>query len=268
MSAALVQRAQLLNLVVADLYGPQRLILEGILPPEVIFSNPLYLRACIACPFHMIPIFNSMQRMSPRNARGDWQLLADRTQAPSGAGYAVEKSHRVVAHVARKYAACEVQRLAGFFINVRESLQSLCPRQRENPRIVLMSPGPTARLFRRCIYGPLLGLYTRRGGRSHRTRQSSLSKNSRRLDSVDVIMRRVADEDCDPLELSATSLTGVPGLTHAVRSGNVVIANPLGSNLLEAPIFMAFGQRLAQYFFKQDWPSTVSQPGGVVILNR
>lgn len=253
LSQALIQRARLLNLVLADLYGQQSLVTQGILPPEIIFANPLFLRACQSVPVAHGNYIQFYAAHVARTVSGKWQLLADRTQAPSGAGYAVENRILLSRMLPDTYQACEVQRLAGFFISVRDTLRSLAPKQRENPRIVLLSPGPESPTYFEDAYlARYLGFTLVEGGdltvRDNRVYLKTLGG----LIIVDVIMRRIADADCDPLELSRGSRNGIPGLTQAARSGNVVIANPLGSNLLEAPIFMAFWQQLSRHLFNED----------------
>ncbi|MGC4002773.1 MAG: circularly permuted type 2 ATP-grasp protein [Pirellulales bacterium] len=253
LSQALTQRARLLNLVLADLYGPQRLLHEGVLPPEAVFANRLFLRACWNIPVPNQTFVQFYAAHVARNPSGEWVLLADRTQAPAGAGYAVENRILLSRMIPDTYQDCGVQRLAGFFLSVRESLSALAPKHRENPRIVLLSPGPQSPAYFEDAYlSRYLGFTLVEGGdltvRDNRVYLKTLGG----LIPVDVIMRRVADADCDPLELSSRSMIGVPGLNQAVRAGNVAIANPLGSNLLEAPIFMAFWSKLARHYFGED----------------
>lgn len=253
LAAALTQRAKLLNLVLADLYGPQRLIIEGILPPEFALANPLYMRAV-----HGLPVLNQRYVQFyaahlARDEQGTWTVLADRTQAPAGAGYAVENRIVLSRMLPETYQACEVQRLAGFFLAVRETLQNLAPRHRENPRIVLLSPGPRSPAYFEDAYlARYLGYTLVEGGDLTVRDNLVYLKTLGGLIPVDVIMRRLADEDCDPLELHGETSSGVPGLTHAARCGNVAIANPLGSNLVEAPAFLAYLPALARRLLDED----------------
>ncbi len=185
--------------------------------------------------------------------RRRWQVLADRTQVPSGAGYALENRiviSRMLPHV---FHDCQVQRLATFFMTLRDTLRSLALHHRENPRIVLLSPGPRSPTYFEDAYLARYLGYTLVAGddlavRDYRVYLKTLGG----LLPVDVILRRVYDEDCDPLELRSDSLLGVPGLVQAARSGNVVMANSLGSGLLEAPVWSAFLPRLCRYFLAED----------------
>jgi len=139
---AIVQRATLLNAILADIYGPQKLLRSGILPPDLIFPNPAFLRPCCQAPAPGGVYLHLYAADLARSADGQWWVIADRTQAPSGAGYALENrlvSARVVPDIFR---AAHVQRLAMFFQKYRESLRAAAPGRKENPRIVLLTPGP------------------------------------------------------------------------------------------------------------------------------
>jgi uncharacterized circularly permuted ATP-grasp superfamily protein len=141
-SEALAQRAQLLNLVLADLYGPRTLLRDGLLPPALVFAHPGYLRACQgialpgACHLHLYACDLA------RSPDGRWWVIADRTQAPSGAGYALENRLALSRSLHELFRECQVARLAGFFASLRAMLARVAPRQHEQPRVVLLTPGP------------------------------------------------------------------------------------------------------------------------------
>ena len=253
LAASLVQRARLLNLILADLYGPQRLLHEGLVPAELLFAHSAFLRPChnLHVPRHTY--LHLYAAHLARSTDGQWQVLADRTQVPSGAGYALENRIVVSRMLPHVFHDCQVQRLATFFMTLRDTLRSLALHHRENPRIVLLSPGPRSPTYFEDAYLARYLGYTLVAGddlavRDYRVYLKTLGG----LLPVDVILRRVYDEDCDPLELRSDSLLGVPGLVQAARSGNVVIANSLGSGLLEAPVWSAFLPALCRYFLAED----------------
>jgi uncharacterized circularly permuted ATP-grasp superfamily protein/uncharacterized alpha-E superfamily protein len=253
LAASLVQRARLLNLILADLYGPQRLLHEGLIPAELLFAHSAFLRPChnLHVPRHTY--LHLYAAHLARSTDGQWQVLADRTQVPSGAGYSLENRiviSRMLPHV---FHDCQVQRLATFFMTLRDTLKSLALHHRDNPRIVLLSPGPRSPTYFEDAYLARYLGYTLVAGddlavRDYRVYLKTLGG----LLPVDVILRRVYDEDCDPLELRSDSLLGVPGLVQAARNGTVVIANSLGSGLLEAPVWSAFLPALCRYFLSED----------------
>jgi uncharacterized circularly permuted ATP-grasp superfamily protein/uncharacterized alpha-E superfamily protein len=249
LSAALAQRAQLLNCILADLYGPQRLLRERLIPPELLFAHTAFLRPC-----HDLDVPNDCYlhvyaAHLARGADGRWQALADRTQVPTGAGYSLENRIVISRMLPHEFQDCQVERLAPFFMALRDTLRSLAQHHRENPRIVLLSPGPRSPTYFEDAYLARYLGYTLVAGddlavRDYRVYLKTLGG----LLPVDVILRRVYDEDCDPLELRSESLFGVPGLVQAAREGNVAIANALGSGLIEAPAWLTLLPRLCQHF--------------------
>jgi uncharacterized circularly permuted ATP-grasp superfamily protein/uncharacterized alpha-E superfamily protein len=239
--AAIVQRATLFNTILADLYGPQRLLREGMLPPELVFPNPAFLRPC----WGLEPpggVFLHMYAADlARSPDGQWWVLADRTQAPSGAGYALENRLVTTRVLPDVFRAAHVRRLAHFFQSYREALQGLVPRNRENPRIVLLTPGPyNETYFEHAFLARYLGYTLVEGGDLTVRENHVFLKTLGGLLPVDAIVRRQDDYYCDPLELRPDSILGVAGLLQAARSGNVAIVNSLGSGLAESPAYAAF----------------------------
>src|SRR5271163_798053 len=196
LEAGLIQRARLLNIILADLYGPQKLLLNGDLPSALVFANPAFWRAC---------------------------------------------------HGVQVPASTYLHLLAGFFRAFRETLLRLSPSPRSHPRVVLLTPGPlNETYFEHSYLARYLG-FTLVQGPDLTVRDSRVFlKTLEGLKPVDVILRRVDDDFCDPIELRSDSFLGVAGLVEAVRAGNVAVANALGTGLIESPAFMPFLPRLSQ----------------------
>ena len=251
-SAGLAQRATLLDLILADLYGPQRLLSEGLLPPELVFLNPGFLRSCHGW---LVPKGRYLYLYAGHLARdpaGQWLVLADKARGPTGAGYAIENRIVISRMLPEVFRDCQVQRLAAFFLQVRDTLQELAPT-RGTPRIVLLSPGPTSPTYFEDAYlARYLGVALVEGGDLTVRDNHVYLKTLGGLLQVDVILRRVRDEDCDPLEQRGDSVHGVSGLTHAARSGNVALVNALGCSLLESPAVIPFLPTLARFFLRED----------------
>ena len=189
--SAVIQRASLLNTVLADLYGAQRILREGILPPELVLPNPSFLRSCSQVPVPAGVYLHIYAADLARSPDGRWWVIADRTQAPSGAGYALENrlvSSRVLPDVFR---AAGIHRLAGFFKTYRDALTSLAPGHKENPRIVVLTPGPyNETYFEHAFLARYLGFTLVEGGdltvRDNRVYLKTLGG----LLPVDLIVRR------------------------------------------------------------------------------
>jgi len=158
LAAGLAQRASLLDRLLADIYGPRRVIAEGLLPPEVVLAHPGLLRACagIVPPGGKFLHFYAADLV--RTPEGELRVLADRTQAPAGAGYALENRIALGRVLPEAFRECHAQRLAPFFRTLRDTLAALSPHGRENPRIVLLTAGPhNATYFEQAFLAQYLG---------------------------------------------------------------------------------------------------------------
>ena len=250
---ALVQRATLLNTILADLYGPQQLLREGLLPPELLFPNPAFLRALCQVPVPGGVYLHIYAADLARSPDGRWWLIADRTQAPSGAGYALENRLVTARVLTDVFRTAGIHRLAPFFKAYRETLRALAPANKENPRIVVLTPGPyNETYFEHAFLARYLGFTLVEGGDLTVRDNRVFLKTLGGLLPVDVIVRRQDDTYCDPLELRPDSMLGVPGLVQAVRSGTVTVANALGSGLVESAAPASFLPPLCRHVLGED----------------
>lgn len=253
LSRSLAQRAELYDALLGDLYGPQRALVDGGLPPDIVYANPGFLRAVHGGSVprgSWLPFFaTDLVRASD----GKFQVIEDRTQAPSGAGYALENRIVISGVLPDIFRESNVERLASFFRSVRECLQWLSPHNRDNPRIVLLTPGPSnASFFEQAYLAQYLGLTLVNGGDLTVRDDRVFLKTLGGLQPVDVIMRRVNDDFCDPLELRPESLLGCPGLVQAARAGNVALANPIGSGLAQTPAILPYLPALCRLLLGED----------------
>lgn len=246
-----IQRARLLNAILADLYGPQRLLRDGHLPPAMVLGNPHFLRACHGVRPRDGLFLQVYAADLGRAPDGRWWVLADRTQAPSGVGFALENRVVLSRCLPELFRDFHVLRLASYFQAMHDSL--VARTNRENPRIVLLTPGPRFEgYFAHAYLARYLGYTLAEGGdltvRDNRVYLKSVDG----LKQVDMIVRRVDSDDCDPLELRSNSLLGVAGMLQAVRAGTVVVANALGSGLVETKAMLAFLPRLSRRLLGED----------------
>jgi uncharacterized circularly permuted ATP-grasp superfamily protein/uncharacterized alpha-E superfamily protein len=267
---ALVQRTTLLNLILADLHGPQALLSTKLLPPSLVFANPGFLRPChgIRVP-HGIHLHLHAVDLA-RSPDGQWCVLADRTQAPSGAGYALENRIVLLRNLPEAFRDCQVHRLASFFRAQRDTLMALAPQSRDQPRVVLLTPGPhNETYFEHAYLARYLGFTMVEGGDLTVRDRRVFIKTLEGLQPVDVIFRRLDDGFCDPLELRSDSALGVAGLVEAARAGHVAIANALGAGVIETAAVMPFLPGLCRHLLGEDLllPSVPTwwggEPGGL-----
>ena len=251
--AGLIQRSKLFNLVLADLYGPQRLLLEGRLPPALVFADPNFLRPCRGLAVPNQTFLHLHAADLARSSDGQWWVISDRTQAPSGAGYALENRIVLSRTFPEEFRTCQTQRLASFFSMHRDTLRGLAARNCDNPSVVLLTPGPYNETFFEHDYlARYLGFTLVEGGDLTVRDRKVFLKTLEGLRPIDVILRRVDDTFCDPLELRGDSVLGVPGLVEAVRAGNVTMANALGAGLIESAAFMAFLPGLCRHLLGEE----------------
>jgi uncharacterized circularly permuted ATP-grasp superfamily protein/uncharacterized alpha-E superfamily protein len=251
LEAGLAQRARLLDKILGDLYGPQQLLRDGLLPARLVLGNPSFLRPC-----HGLGLGHRLHLYAAdvvRTSSGGFCVLRDRTQAPTGAGYALENRLVMSQVFEEPFRQSNVQRLAPFFRTLRETLVSLAPATREHPRVVLQSSGawsPT--YFEQAFLAQYLGYPLVEGGDLTVRDRRVFLKTLGGLFPVDVIFRQPEDDYCDPLELRPDSRLGVPGLVEAVRAGQVAVANALGTGLAQSPAFLAFLPAIARKFFDEE----------------
>lgn len=231
--AGVIQRAHLLSLLLQDLYGPQRLLTEGHFPAALLYANPSFLRPMVGVAVPPASYLHMLAIDLARSPDGRWWVLADRTQAPSGSGYALENRLIVSDVLPELFRSSSVLRLDPFFQAQGKALADLS--RRADPRIVLLTPGPhNETYFEQSYLAKYLNLTLVEGADLTVRNRCVYLKTVGGLEQVDVILRRVDDDFCDPLELRGDSLLGVSGLVEAVVAGNVQVANALGSGLIES----------------------------------
>jgi uncharacterized circularly permuted ATP-grasp superfamily protein/uncharacterized alpha-E superfamily protein len=254
-SAGLRQRAQLYNTLLGDLYGPQKFLRSGALPAPLAMANPHFLRACAGLGKPGGVFLHTYAADLARSPDGQWWVLQDRLDAPSGLGYSLQ--NRMIARTAlpQVFHGAQVQRLFSFFRGFRASLADLAgtPPRGEDPRVVFLTPGPANETyFEHAYLARYLGYPLVEGADlTTRDRQVFL-RTVGGLKRVDTVVRRVDSGFCDPLELNSHSVLGVPGLVHAAHGGRVALANQLGGAALESTALLAFLKPLCQAVLGED----------------
>ncbi|HSH73892.1 MAG TPA: circularly permuted type 2 ATP-grasp protein [Methylophilaceae bacterium] len=255
--AAVIQRATLVNTILNDIYGAQTILKEGLLPPSLIHGHAGFLRPCHGIKHPDNISLHTYAIDIARAPNGRWWVVADRTQAPSGAGYTLENRQVIASAFPELFRDLNIQRLSGFFAAMRDSLNHwgrLCAEkqsqsnaqiaplsQGEQPLTVILTPGPYNETYHEQSYlAGYLGFPLVQGNDLTVRNGVVWLKTLSGLKPVHVILRRLDDDFCDPLELNPDSILGVAGLTDAARRGNVLVANSLGSNLLQSGALLGF----------------------------
>src|ERR1700742_3706358 len=251
LSAGIAQRAQLLELVLRDLYGEGRLVADGAIPAAAIAGSNEYLRPICGIKPPGAQYLNLYAADVGRGPDGRWWVLGDRTQAPSGAGYALENRLVLSRAFASLYKSMNVERVAPFFEAFRDSLRA--GADRDEPRIGLLTPGQFSETyFEHATLARYLGFLLVEGDDLAVSGDRVHIRTVAGLKRLDVLLRRVDSNWLDPLELDASSQLGVPGLVDVIRKNGVVVANMPGSGVLEARALLGFLPSLSRRFFGEN----------------
>jgi uncharacterized circularly permuted ATP-grasp superfamily protein/uncharacterized alpha-E superfamily protein len=243
------QRAQVLDAVLADAYGPQRLLHDGLLPPSLLYRHPGFLRPLQGTVppgglhLHILAVDLA------RDPDGRWCVLADHTQSPSGLGYVLHNRLLVSRQFPDAFREMRVQHIASSYRRLLDTVETLAAdiAGHDAPRVALLTPGPyNETYFEHAYLARYLGLPLVEGGDLTVRGDRLFLKTVDGLEPVHALLRRQDDDWCDPLELRPDSTLGVPGLLQAVRAGHVAIANALGSAFLESPALQGFMPAIAE----------------------
>ncbi|WP_457424647.1 circularly permuted type 2 ATP-grasp protein [Roseateles sp. P5_E7] len=250
--AGIIQRARLLDAVMADTYGERKLLRDGLLPASLVLAHPQYLRAMHGAKppggVHLHVLAFDLTRC----ADGKWWVVGQRTQAASGLGYVLENRLIIAQQFPEAFRQMAVQRLAASYRDFIRTLTQLSPAG-ERSRVALLTPGPrNETYFEQAFLARYLGITLVEGADLTVRADKVYLKTLAGLERVHVLLRRVDDTWLDPLELRPDSILGVPGLLQAVRAGEVILANVPGSGWLESPGLTAFWPGVAETLLGED----------------
>lgn len=249
------QRARLLDALLADVYGAQRVLHEALLPPALLLRHPGYLRALRGCvPRGGLHLHVAAFDLA-RAPDGGWVVVAQRTQSPSGLGYVLHNRLLVSRQFPDAFRELRVQHIASSYRRLLDTVEAQAAEVAggATPRVALLTPGPyNETYFEHAYLARYLGVPLVEGGDLTVRGERVYLKTVEGLAPVHALLRRLDDDFCDPLELRPDSTLGVPGLLQAVRAGGVVVANALGSAFLESPALEGFLPAIAQRLMGED----------------
>ncbi|NDP39625.1 MAG: circularly permuted type 2 ATP-grasp protein [Rhodoferax sp.] len=246
------QRMRLLERLMADVYGPQQSLMQGWLPPALVQGHPGYLRA-----MHGVkPVGGRHLHMAAfdlaRGPDGNWWLVGQHCQAPSGLGCLLENRLAIASQFPEAFAALRVQGLAETYRALMDSLKMMSPAG-PDAHLALLTPGPyNETYFEQAYLARYLGLSLVEGSDLVVRDERLYLKTLKGLVPVHGLLNRVNDEYLDPLELRADSTLGVPGLLQAIRAGHVLVANAPGSAFLESPALLGFLPALSRHLLGEE----------------
>lgn len=251
--AGLSQRADLLERVMADLYGPAQLVSEGHLPAELIARSPQWLRPMVGVQPKGGHYLHFLAFEIGRSPDGSWFVLGDRTQAPSGAGFALENRMATGRIFPERFPRAHIHKLAGFFSAFRDAMEDLASASFKHPHVAgIMTPGPSNDTYYEHTYiARYLGMMLLEGEDIVVENGEAMVRTIEGLRPLGMLWRRIDASFADPLEFNARSQIGTPGLMEAVRMGHLAMANALGSGVLEMRAMMAFLPRISKVLMSE-----------------
>ena len=250
---AITQRSMLLDLILRDIYRDQKTINAGLIPPEMVFGHPGYVRKAarleVAGPHALFLHALDLGRLSD----GSFAVYGDRTQAPSGVGFAIADRRLISRTFPQLFQRCAPRPMATFAGTLRLALTDYAPPGVDDPTVAVFSPGSMSETFFDQAYlASVLGFPLVEGAdltvRDGAVYMRSLGKYKR----VDVLLRRVDASFCDPLDLRTNSRLGVAGLVEAISRGNITVVNTLGSGVLENPALNAVLHKVAPMLIDEE----------------
>lgn len=252
-SKGLKQRAKLLNLIFKDLYTEQRLIKEGIVPAEIIFAHKSFIPEVFNFENKDYYSMRFYATDISRGPDGKFWVINDRTQSPSGLGYAIENRLTMNSISNDLYPNVEILKMAKFIEGFKDMLKSLSSSNHENPLIALLTPGPlNETYFEHSYISSFLDLTLVQGEDLLVKNNQLWLKNLNGLRKVDTLIRRVDSQYCDPLELKNNSQLGVAGLVNVIRKDNLSMINPIGVGILENIGLNPFMKNIAKFLLNEE----------------
>lgn len=251
LAEGIVQRANLLEDVIADLYGEARLVRSGAIPAQLVAQNPEWLRPIVGIKPQSDHFLHFIAFELGRSPDGSWFVLGDRTQAPSGAGFALENRMATARVFHDYYPKAHIERLAGFFQQFRSALND--QRHDAEGRVAILTPGQnTDTYFEHSYIARYLGVMLLECEDLKVIDGRLMVRTINGLEPVSVLWRRLDSRFADPLELDEDSALGTPGMVGALRGRAVTMLNCLGSGVLEARALMAFLPRICRELTGQE----------------
>ncbi len=248
--AGIRQRAHLLDRVMADIYGPQQLLAQGLLPSALVHGHPGYLRAMHGVPAVGSTYLHIAAFDLAHGPNGRWSVVSQRTQAPSGLGYLLENRLTISRQFPEAFREMNVQPLAAFYRALVDGLKAMSPAHGHDAgsRVVLLTPGPyNETYFEHAYLARFLGLTLVEGNDLTVRDERLYLKTLHGLEPVHGILKRLDDQFLDPLELRSDSTLGVPGLLQVIRAGKVLVVNTPGTAVLESTALLGFLPALSRH---------------------
>jgi uncharacterized circularly permuted ATP-grasp superfamily protein len=249
----LTQRITALNLFLADIYGEGKILRQGVVPYELIYSSRHYRRELRGVPVPRGVYISVVGTDLVRLPDGRFAVLEDNLRVPSGASYLLANRQVMKRIFPRMFGLYGVRPVETYPQTLLAALRSLAPPTRGEPTIVLLTPGVyNSAYFEHAFLARQMGIELVEG-RDLLVHDNVLyMRTSGGLRRVDVIYRRVDDDFLDPLQFRPDSMLGVAGLMHVYRAGNVALGNAPGTGVADDKAVYAYVPAIIKYYLDEE----------------
>ncbi|MDV3000871.1 MAG: hypothetical protein N5P05_002477 [Chroococcopsis gigantea SAG 12.99] len=253
LESGLKQRIKALNLFLADIYGGQSILKDGIIPADLIESATGYLTECRG----IKPVSGIWCHITGtdlvRDKEGNWYVLEDNLRVPSGISYVLENRRVMKSTFPGIFQTMNVQPVDDYPSHLLETLLNLAPPHLSNPTVVVLTPGMyNSAYFEHSFLAQQMGVELVEGRDLVVVDGYLQMKTTKGLRRVDVVYRRVDDDFLDPLVFRPDSLLGVSGLMEVFNQGRVALANAPGTGVADDKVIYAFVPDMIRYYLQEE----------------
>lgn len=253
LNRGLKQRIEALNLFIADIYGDQKIIKDGIIPIELVHSATGFLKPCIGLKPPKGIWCHITGTDLVREKDGQWYVLEDNLRCPSGVSYVLENRRVMKSTFPQVFRTMDIQPVDEYPSHLLETLLNLAPDNLPNPNVVVITPGIyNSAYFEHSFLAQQMGVELVEGKDLVVADGYLQMRTTKGLKRVDVVYRRIDDDFIDPLTFRSDSLLGVPGLMEVYRAGRLGIANALGTGVADDKAIYAYVPEMIRYYLGED----------------
>lgn len=249
----LKQRIYALNLFLADIYHEQKILKDGVIPPELVYSATGFLKPCIGLqpPGGIWCHITGTDLIRDRD--GQWYVLEDNLRCPSGVSYVLENRRVMKSTFPQVFRTMQIRPVEEYPSHLLETLMNLAPSQLSDPTVVVLTPGIyNSAYFEHSLLAQQMGVELVEGRDLVVADGYLQMRTTKGLQRVDVVYRRIDDDFIDPLAFRPDSMLGVPGLMEVYRAGKVAIANALGTGIADDKVIYAYVPQIIRYYLNED----------------
>lgn len=249
----LKQRLYALNIFLSDLYGPQQILRDGVLPPELVLGASQFRREMIGVQVPEGIYVHICGTDLIRDKDGSWLVLEDNLRCPSGVSYVLENRLAMRRIFPDLFEGYDVRPVEEYCRLLREVLYNIAPQTGDEPVLALLTPGVyNSAYFEHSYLAKQMGIHLVEGRDLLVDDDVVYMRTTRGLRRVDAIYRRIDDDFIDPIYFRPDSMLGVAGITNAYRSGNVALANALGTGVADDKAIYALVPKIIRYYLKEE----------------